>query len=66
MQLTLTNEEVVVLRDALLSYVSDLRMEIGGTDSKEYRDRLKAEETFLRALIGRLGEPGSAAETPNG
>jgi hypothetical protein len=41
-------------------------MEIGGTDSKEYRDRLKAEETFLRALIGRLGEPGSAAETPNG
>lgn len=54
-QLTLTAEEVATLRSALQSYVSDLRMEIADTDSMDFRERLKAEETLLKRLLQQLG-----------
>lgn len=54
-QLTLTAEEAATLRSALQSYVSDLRMEIADTDSMDFRERLKAEETLLKRLLQQLG-----------
>lgn len=54
-QLTLTAQEAATLRSALQSYVSDLRMEIADTDSMDFRERLKAEETLLKRLLQQLG-----------
>lgn len=54
-QLTLTAEEAGTLRSVLQSYVSDLRMEIADTDSMDFRERLKAEETLLKRLLQQLG-----------
>ncbi len=54
-QLTLTDEEAGTLRRVLEQYVSDLRMEIADTDSMDFRDQLKREETFLKKLIEQLG-----------
>jgi hypothetical protein len=53
-QITLTPEEVAVLRKALSSYVSDLRMEIINTDSWGFRQNLKHEEVVLKKLVAQL------------
>jgi hypothetical protein len=43
-----------MLREILGAYLSDLRMEIAGTDSKDFRDELKERELFLKELLARL------------
>jgi hypothetical protein len=53
-QITLTPEEIAVLRKALSSYVSDLRMEIINTDSWGFRQNLKHEEVVLKKLVAQL------------
>ncbi len=53
----LTPEEARMLRDVLESYLSDLRMEIAGTESVSFRENLKKTETFLKSLLPRLREP---------
>jgi hypothetical protein len=53
-QITLTDEEAAILREALRSYVSDLRMEVADTDSMEFRENLKHEEAVLKKLLQRL------------
>jgi hypothetical protein len=55
-QFTLNNNETEMLKEALISYLSDLRMEIADTDRKEFREGLKAKEVFLKDLINRLIE----------
>jgi hypothetical protein len=55
-QLTLNNDETEMLKEVLVSYLSDLRMEIADTDRKEFREGLKAKEVFLKDLINRLIE----------
>lgn len=59
-RLELTEEEAERLRDLCDVALSDLRMEIAGTDSMEFRERLKQDAGFLRSLIHRL----SGAEQP--
>jgi hypothetical protein len=59
-QITLTTDEAATLREVLETYVSDLRMEIADTDSMDFRERLKAEEAFLKRLIGQLGRQKEA------
>jgi hypothetical protein len=59
--ITLTTEEAATLREVLETYVSDLRMEIADTDSMDFRERLKAEEAFLKRLIGVLEGQREAA-----
>src|SRR5439155_1616080 len=39
------------------SYLSDLRMEIAGTESVSFRENLKKTEALLKELIPRLREP---------
>jgi hypothetical protein len=51
---TLKKSEVELLRRILPHYVSELRMEVAGTDSYDMRQRLKSEEEILKGLISRL------------
>jgi hypothetical protein len=53
-QITLTQDEAAVLRGALSSYLSDLRMEIADTDSWQFRQNLKREEVLLKKLLEQL------------
>jgi tRNA A-37 threonylcarbamoyl transferase component Bud32 len=53
-QLDLTGDEAAVLRQALESYLSDLRMEIADTDQMDYRQELKRQEEILTRLEERL------------
>lgn len=55
-QLGLTENETLMLKAVLESYLSDLRMEIADTDRKDFRDILKDRELFLKELIKRLTE----------
>jgi hypothetical protein len=55
-QLTLNNDETEMLKEVLVNYLSDLRMEIADTDLQEFREGLKAKEVFLKDLINRLIE----------
>jgi hypothetical protein len=53
-QITLTDEEAAILREALRSYVADLRMEIADTDSMQFRENLKREEAILKKFLQQL------------
>lgn len=53
----LTAEEGATLREICEEYLSDLRMEIAGTDRAEFREALKKRETLLKRLLERLAEP---------
>jgi hypothetical protein len=52
--LELTYEEAGELREVLESYLSDLRMEIGGTENMNFREMLKKKEVFLTEILRRL------------
>jgi hypothetical protein len=62
-QLILTQEEAAALRRALGSYVSDLLTEIAHTDSWQFRQNLKHEETLLRKLMEQLEAELASAGT---
>ncbi|MCC6455702.1 MAG: hypothetical protein IT328_12200 [Caldilineaceae bacterium] len=53
-QLVFSNEEITTLLQTLQNDQSSLRMEIGGTDSKEFRDGLKATEAVIQGIIEKL------------
>jgi hypothetical protein len=53
----LAPDDARLLAEVLESYLSDLRMEIAGTDSVSFRDNLKKTESFLKGLLTRLHEP---------
>ena len=53
-RLELSEAEAITLRDVLESYVSDLRMEIAGTEEMGLREALKAREAVLNGLVERL------------
>ena len=52
--LGLTEEETGLLREALETYLSNLRFEIADTDEADYRTTLKGRETVLRGILERL------------
>ena len=54
MQLTLTDRDVAVLREALLSYLPEPRMEIARTDSRAYREPLLERERLFDRLLTEL------------
>lgn len=58
--LHLSNAEQAVLRDVLENALSELSVEISGTDTKEYRDDLKDRREMLQTLLAALdGGTGS-------
>jgi len=54
--------EAEVLKMVLESYLSDLRMEIADTDSKDFRDRLKARKMILRKVVALINAGRGLAE----
>jgi hypothetical protein len=50
----LAPDEIQKLLEILKSYLSDLRLEIGDTKKKSYRDGLKDQENFLKGIIERM------------
>ena len=54
-KIELDSQEAQVLKEILERYLSDLRMEIAATEEKEWRDKLKEREDFLKRLISQLG-----------
>ena len=54
MQLMLDNDDTILLRRILKSYLSDLRVEISNTDSFAFRQGLKEDEVHIKSLLGRI------------
>lgn len=54
-QISLSNDETATLRDVLQTYISDLRMEIAGTDAMDFREELKERESVLKRILAQLG-----------
>jgi len=60
-ELEMTDQERETLIQVLENHLSDLRMEIGDTDNKDYRDMLKSQkETLLKILQTLQGTKESA------
>lgn len=57
MTLELTRREAEELVKALESYLSELRMEIAGTDSWDYRQDLKERKVVLNQLLQQVQAP---------
>ncbi len=55
MTLELDAREADMLREMCEAALSDLRMEVAGTEDRGFRESLKGREQFLRALLERLG-----------
>lgn len=60
LNLDLSPAEERVLREVLEEAVSELGMEIAGTDAKEYRDDLKDRREVLHKVIAALGGPANS------
>ncbi len=54
MNLQLDVAEASLLRQVLIDYTSDLRLEIADTDQADLRGALKEKDATLDRLIGRL------------
>ena len=61
MELKITDDEAGALRNALETYLSDLRMEIADTERLGMRQRLKAEAELLNGVYRRLGPSEAVA-----
>ena len=59
MQLTLTSEEATVLAELLTSQLAALRVEIGRSDHREYRDMLRRRSEVMEHIAALL-EAGGA------
>jgi len=55
-QLALTDEESVILRNVLDSYLSDLRQEISATDLVEFKNTLKARKNVIMKVLDAIPE----------
>lgn len=56
----LTSSEAATLREVLETAISDLGMEIAGTDSQDFRERLKERREVLRKVLDGLSLGGTA------
>ena len=54
MDLTLTTDEISLLRRILENYLSDLRMEIVDTEKYELRQEMKHDDATIKSLLKRL------------
>ena len=60
MQIELTAEEATLLREVLSTTLSDLRMELAGTDSADYRAMLHERRNVMQRILDALGPETSA------
>jgi hypothetical protein len=50
----MTQEEALVLKETLDSFLSDLRMEIADTDRMDFREQLKHRKALLMKVLESL------------
>ena len=66
MDLTLSSKDFVLLKSILERYISDLRMEIAGTEKADWRKGMHDDEDRAKQMLARLNaaQPAeTAAET---
>ena len=56
-RIDLTETEQTILRNVLENTVSDLGMEIAGTDAQDFREHLKERREVLNKVIEALSGP---------
>ena len=61
-KLELTDDEALLLKEILQSYLGDLRMEIADTDLQSFRNKLRSNEELIKRIIDRLGKMDPAAQ----
>ncbi len=54
MDLELSSEDFVLLQEVLERYISNLRMEIAGTENAEWRKEMHTDEERAKSLLARL------------
>lgn len=54
MDLELSREDFTLLKDVLERYISNLRMEIAGTENADWRKAMHADEDRAKAILERL------------
>ena len=59
MQIELTDDEMVLLRDLLLISFDDLREEIYKTEDTDYKRQLKTKEQALQSLLHKIASARS-------
>jgi len=59
-QLTLEEQDRVLLTRILTQYLGDLKMEIGHTDSRTMRAEMHKDEDAIKAMLERLTSKSSA------
>lgn len=52
--LKLTPEERKLMVEMLKGCISEIRMEVGATESYEFKENLKKKEQYLKAVLARL------------
>lgn len=57
MDISLTDQEIEILRQVLKSHLSSLREELRRTEKHDWRVQLHAEEDAVKVLLAKLGEP---------
>ena len=63
MNLELSRPEFDLLRQVLERHISNLRMEVAGTDNYEWRKEMQADEERLKDVLARLDEAGSGSNS---
>jgi len=63
-QLDLAASEQEILAQLLVEALSDLRMEIAGTDSKDFREMLKVRKRVIHTTLDALGRPARRQPEP--
>ena len=61
MQLTLSSAEATVLREVLTAHLASLRVEIGRSDHREYREMLRQRDEVLERIVAQLGPSGESS-----
>ena len=62
-QLDINTQEAETLREVLDFYLSELRMEIAGTDSMDFREQLKVKKNLLMDVVVRLEKASEQMQT---
>jgi hypothetical protein len=62
--LELTSEDANELKAILANVLSELRMEIAGTENADFRENLKWRQLFLEKLLARIERQGPIPGRP--
>ena len=63
-ELKLDKEDAEALQQVLEAYLSELRLEIGATDSFDYRSGLHKQEDRIKRMLATLNSTGTRDDLP--